>query len=67
MAEILKTKALPDAVKRTMKSDTYGTWSFEKLHNKIELDDGSIVYRLYGSIDNKLDLLIIDSKGDLIK
>ncbi|MFY0600105.1 MAG: PepSY-like domain-containing protein [Cyclobacteriaceae bacterium] len=66
VAEIVSTKALPKAVRQIMKSDKYKLWSFEKQHNKIEMEDGSMVYRLFAYLKNEPVNLLLDGKGDPI-
>lgn len=62
-AEIVLKGKLPKAVKAAMKAKLYKDWKFNKEHDKILLEDGRAVYRIYAYADGELKMAILNEQG----
>ena len=65
VAQIFNTKSLPKAIQQTMKSASYKSWTFEKEHDKLEIDKGLIIYRIYGNVNSESRMIILDENGKI--
>ncbi|MEO9804730.1 MAG: PepSY-like domain-containing protein [Reichenbachiella sp.] len=63
VAEVVKTKKLPEAVRKLMKSDLYKLWEFNKEHDLLNREDATMIYRIYGIENNRAVQLVLDEEG----
>lgn len=62
VGEIIKTNKLPKPVLTTMENK-YSSWKLAKVHDKVEMRDGTFLYKVYGINGDEMDMVILDANG----
>ncbi len=63
LAEVVKTKALPKPIKKYFKK-VKPEIALTEVHDKVEMEDGTYWYRVYGVWNNQLQMMILNEQGD---
>ncbi len=64
LGEIIGIKKLPQGIKDAMKKN-YPNWTLAKVFDKVEVEEGSFLYKVYGINNNQMDMLIMDEGGEV--
>ncbi|MEP5611482.1 MAG: hypothetical protein ABJP45_04500 [Cyclobacteriaceae bacterium] len=63
VAQLVTTKMLPKAIKRTLQTEVYAEWKWEDEHELVEVED-QVFYRLYGAQNDTPGIITLNSKGE---
>ena len=64
-AEIIPMKKLPTLVLITMKND-FPSWKLSNRHDKVEMEDGNYLYKVYGTFNDLMNVVILNEKGQKV-
>jgi len=67
IADLMETKRLPKAIRKTISSEAYEGWKWENEHERVESEDGQVYYRVYGAESDTPNVLVLNEDGTKAK